>query len=112
LSVSKKALLDAGGRTDRKFRQLLYDFSVVGRHLEAARSHLASFIGLSSPQYNILMIVAQYQGAEGVSVTRVARQLHASAAFVTSEMRALVARGLVRKRASSQDRRSVLISLT
>src|SRR4029077_9983379 len=67
-TVSKSELLDEDGTSDRRFRQFLYDFSVLAAHLEFARAYLASQIDLSSPQYNIAMIIAQYQGAAGISV--------------------------------------------
>src|SRR5579884_590239 len=67
-TVSKPELLDSDRSSDRGFRQFLYDFSVLGAHLEFARAYLASQMDLSSPQYNIVMIIAQYQGSRGVSV--------------------------------------------
>ena len=112
LSISKTGLLDSGGRSDRKFRQLLYDFSVLGRHLESARAHLASHLRVSSPQYNIVMLIAQYQGANGVSVTEVAQHLHASTAFITSEVRKLEGLGLVQKQPNPSDGRGVLLRIT
>jgi hypothetical protein len=58
--VSKWELLDEDRTSDREFRQFLYDFSVLGVHLESARAYLASQIGNSSPQYNIVMILAPF----------------------------------------------------
>jgi DNA-binding MarR family transcriptional regulator len=111
-TVSKPELLDSDGRSDRGFRQLLYDFSVLGAHLEFARAYLASQLGLSSPQYNIVMIIAQYQGAMGVSVSEVAQHLHVSTAFITAEVQRLEKRGLVRKYQNPKDGRSVLLRLS
>ena len=111
-TVSKPELLDSDGKSDRGFRQLLYDFSVLGAHLEFARSYLASQLGLSSPQYNIVMIIAQYQGALGVSVTEVAQHLHVTKAFITSEAQRLERRGLVTKFENPKDGRSVLLRLS
>src|ERR1700722_14785605 len=76
LSISKPELLDDDGVSDLRFRQLLYDFSVLGSTLEVARAYLASLSGLTSPQYNIVMIIAQHQGTRGVNVTSVAQHLH------------------------------------
>ena len=84
-TTSRQELLDSDGVSDRQFRQLLYDFSTLGANLEIARAYLASLAGLSPPQYNCAMIIAYYQGAVGVSVSDVARHLHVSTAFVTSE---------------------------
>lgn len=111
-TVSKPELLDSDGRSDRGFRQLLYDFSVLGAHLEFARAYLASQLDLSSPQYNIVMIIAQYQGTMGVSVSEVAQHLHVSTAFITSEVQRLEERRLVSRRQNPKDGRSVLLRLS
>lgn len=111
-TVTKPELLDSDGRSDRGFRQLLYDFSVLGAHLEFARAYLASQLDLSPPQYNIVMIVAQYQGAMGVRVSEVAQHLHVTKAFITSEVQRLDERGLVTKYPNPNDGRSVLLRLT
>lgn len=111
-TVSKPELLDGDGSSDKTFRQFLYDFSVLGSHLEFARAYLASQLGLSSPQYNILMIIAQYQGANGVGVSDVAQHLHVSTAFVTGEGGKLEQAGLIEKRQNPKDGRGVLLRLT
>lgn len=111
-TVSKRELLDSDGRSDRGFRQLLYDFSVLGAHLEFARAYLASQLDLSPPQYNIVMIIAQYQRAMGVRASEVAQHLHVTKAFITSEVQRLDERGLVTKYSNPNDGRSVLLRLT
>jgi DNA-binding MarR family transcriptional regulator len=111
-TVSKPELLDPDGASDRRFRQFLYDFSSLASYLASARTYLAAQVGLTSPQYNIVMIIAQYQGAEGVSVGDVAQHLHVSTAFITSEMRKLEHAGLVEKRPNPNDGRSILLRLT
>ena len=111
-TVSKPELLDSDGRSDRGFRQLLYDFSVLGAHLEFARAYLASQLDLTSPQYNIVMIIAQYQGAMGVSVSEVAQHLHVSTAFITSQVQRLEEERLVSRRQNPKDGRSVLLRLS
>lgn len=111
-TVSKWELLDQNRTSDREFRQFLYDLSVLGIHLESARAYLASCLGISSPQYNILMILAQYQRAEGVNGSEVAKRLHVTTAFVTSEIIKLKRAGLVVKRKDPKDGRGVLLRLT
>jgi DNA-binding MarR family transcriptional regulator len=108
-SVSRAALLDAGGGSDRGFRQFLYDFSSLGAKLEAARGYLAGRIGLTSPQYNVVMIVAQYPDA---SVSDVAARLHVTTAAVTGETKRLERMGWVEKRTNPRDGRGVLLRLT
>src|SRR5262249_18855195 len=69
-------------------------------------------IGITGPQYHLLMTVAHLQGATGVSVGSVAHAMNVSSAFVTSETGKLSAMGLVGKRPNPQDGRGALLSLT
>ncbi|RXH57314.1 Transcriptional regulator, MarR family [Granulicella sibirica] len=77
-----------------------------------ARAHLASLLGLSSPQYNIAMILANHQHEGGIRVSDVAKRLHVSTAFITSEVGKLELAGLVSKRPNPSDGRGVLLRLT
>lgn len=112
VTVSRRVLLDDNGASDARFRQLLYDLSTLAGHLEWARAFLAARINLSSPQYNIAMIVARFQGREGVSVSEVAQRLHVSTAFVTSEAGKLEAAGVIVKRQNPRDGRGILLRLS
>jgi len=89
ISISKKELLDESGNTDKRFRQLLYDISVAGSLLEVARQHLAQKLDVTPPQYNILMVIAQYQGKNGLGLTEVADHLHVTISHVTNEVKKL-----------------------
>ena len=111
-TVSLQPLLEKGHQPDGTFRQLLYDIHVVAGLLESAREYLAGRLGVSSSQYNIIMVVAR-QGAEnGVSVSDVATRLGVTGAFVTNEVKKLVKDGFIHKKPNYNDRRSVLLSLT
>jgi len=112
LTVSRPELVDAGGRSDRSFRQLVYDLSVAGTQLEVARAYLASQLNVSSPRYNIIMVVAQYQGTKGVSVSEVARHLHVTTAHVGFEVKTLELEGWVERIVNPDDRRSTLLKIT
>src|SRR6202007_1222564 len=107
-----KYLLDEGGQTDHRFRQLLYDFSTLGASLEVVRSYLASQLGISPPQYNIAMILANHQNTGGISVSAVAKRLHVSTAFITLEAGSLEQAGLIEKRPNPKDRRGIFLRLT
>jgi DNA-binding MarR family transcriptional regulator len=114
LTVSHPPLLPRG--SDRRFRHLLADFLTVATQLELVRSHLGGRVGLTGPQYSILMAIAHLQGDRGVPagipVGRVAEQLHVSSAFVTAETGKLARRGLLQKRPNPDDGRGVLLGLT
>jgi DNA-binding MarR family transcriptional regulator len=111
-SVSLPALLDKGPVSDCTFRQFLYDISVVGAHLESARQYLAERLGVTSPQYNILMIIARSGSDGGVRVSDVADRLNVTGAFVTNEVKKLVKAQLIVKKSNPDDRRGVLLSLS
>ena len=109
-TVSRPALLERG--SDSRFRQLVYDLLTISVRMETVRTHLAWRIGISGPQYSVLVAIAQFQGADGVSVGKVAEVLHVSGAFITAETRELDRLGLVMKAINPRDRRGVLLRLT
>jgi len=109
-TVSRKALLEAG--SDRRFRQLVYDLLTISVRMETVRTHLARRIGITGPQYSVLVAIAQFGGCDGVSISKVAEVLHVSAAFITAETGQLERRGLLIKSVNPRDRRGVLLRLT
>jgi DNA-binding MarR family transcriptional regulator len=58
------------------------------------------------------MIIAQYQGSTGVSVSGVAKHLHMSTAFVTSLTGKLEQAELIEKHRNPNDGRGILLLLT
>jgi MarR family transcriptional regulator, organic hydroperoxide resistance regulator len=110
LTVSRPALLEHG--SDGCFRQLVYDLLTISVRMEAIREHLAERIGISGPQYSVLVAIAQFQADTGVSVSKVAQVLHVSSAFITTETGRLERLDLVVKAINPHDRRGVLLRLT
>jgi len=98
--------------SDRQFRRLVRDLLTVTGRLELARDYFGRRINLTGPQYNLLMTVAELQGAAGVSVGSVAQAMHVSSSFVTAETGKLSAAGLLRKQTNPSDRRGALLKLT
>lgn len=109
LSASRPALLS--GKSDHSFRELLYNFFTISNRLEEVRRHLGSRIGLSGPQYNLMMAVAELQGSAGVSVGRVAEYLHVSGTFVTAETEKLARKGYINKHHDPDDLRVSLLAV-
>jgi len=103
LSVTRSALLS--GKSDHSFRELLYNFFTISNRLEQVRRYLGSRIGLSGPQYNLMMAVAELQDSIGVSVGQVAGYLHVSGTFVTTEAEKLARKGYINKRHDPKDMR-------
>lgn len=108
-TVSRPALLRGG--SDRRFRTLVHDLLTIAARMELVREHLGRRIGLTGPQYSLLVAVAHLQGLRGVSVNAVAAALHVSSAFVASETGKLAGRRLIHKRTNPHDRRGVLLGL-
>jgi DNA-binding MarR family transcriptional regulator len=109
-TVSRPALLE--GNSDERFRRLVYDLLTIASRMALVREHLGERMGISAPQYSLLMAVGQFQGRRGVGVTAVAKVLHVSSAFVATETGKLAQAGLLIKRADPSDRRAVLLVLT
>jgi DNA-binding MarR family transcriptional regulator len=109
-TVSRPALLEKG--SDDRFRRLVYDLLTIASRMTAVREHLGDRMGISAPQYSLLMAVGQFQGEHGVGVTAVAKVMHVSSAFVATESGKLAQAGLLAKRANPKDGRAVLLSLT
>jgi len=109
-TVSRSPLLEKD--SDKRFRQLVYDLLTIAARMNVVREHLACGMGLSGPQYSVLMAIARFQGSDGVSVGVVACTLHVSSAFIATETGKLAQAGLVSKRPNPKDRRGVLLTLT
>ena len=110
LTVTRRALLVKG--SDVEFRRLIYRLLLVEDRLAQVRAFLGRRIGLTGPQYTLLITVAYLQCATGIAVRSLARNLRVSSAFITSESRRLVERGLLAKRSNPHDSRSTLLSVT
>lgn len=109
-TVSRASLLENG--SDDRFRQLVYDLLTVSVRMEAVREHLARRLGVSGPQYSILMAITRLQGPHGVRVGAIAKALHVTSAFIATETGRLARLGLVSKNPNPNDRRGVLLAVT
>jgi len=101
----------ASGESGHSLRKLVYDFFTVSARMEEVRRHLGKRVGLTGPQYSLIMAVAELQGRDGVSVGRVAGYLHVTGTFVTTESGKLFKKGFLEKRPDVQDRRLSLLSI-
>lgn len=111
-TVSRPDFLDPDGG-DGTFRAMVYDLLAVGARMQDVRDRLAAEMGVSGPQYAILMAVFHLQEeVGGAGVRAVARRLHVSGPFVTAQANHLVAAGLVEKRRNPKDGRGVWLCLS
>ena len=110
LTVTRRALLKGG--SDVEFRRLIYRLLLVEERLRRARDYLGRLAGLTGPQYTMLITIAYLQGATGITVQSLARNLRVTSAFITTESRRLIERGLLAKRINPHDSRSTLLSVS
>lgn len=110
-TTARPALMADG--TGERFRRLVSDLFTIGARMDAVRGRFAELVGVTPPQYTILVTVAQMEGARGGAPVRaVADHMHVSGAFVTAETGKLAKKGLLAKRPNPSDGRSVLVTLT
>jgi DNA-binding MarR family transcriptional regulator len=110
LTADARSLLVDG--SDGRLRQLVYDLFIVSVRMQQLRNALAHQMGVTGPQYSILMAVGELQGDTGVTVGAVAQRMHVTGAHATIEVGKLVKRGLLSKTTNPNDGRSVLLRLT
>jgi DNA-binding MarR family transcriptional regulator len=91
---------------------LTWEIASIGIYLQEIRAFWAKEIGVSGPQWMILMAVSDLDKGEGASVKTVAGRLHVDPSFVTTNSKLLEKRGLLRRRVSKEDARVVEMSLT
>src|SRR3954462_3816107 len=108
-TVSRAPLLKGG--SDQRFRVLVADLFTISARMEMVRAHLGRRMGISGPQYSIVVAVAHLQGHNGISVGALAQALHVSSAFIATEAGKLARRRLLLKRTNPLDRRGVLLSV-
>ena len=107
LTVDLPALLVGGD--DRAFRDVVESALSAAQLLGVVREALAASIGITPPQYSVLITVAHMQ--EVPTIGAIARHLGVSQPFVTSEVGKLVQLGLLRKLPDPRDRRGVRVAI-
>jgi DNA-binding MarR family transcriptional regulator len=93
-------------------RRFAWVINSVGVHLEELRYFWAKALGISGPQWMILMALADLDDKDGVPVNVVSKKLHVDPSFVTTQSKLLEKKGFLRRKPSTQDARIVLMSLT
>lgn len=107
LSTSLKSFLVNG--QDHDFRKMIYGLLQVSSMMLKSREYYGAYIGVSAPQYSMIVAIAEAGEATVRDLTKI---LHVSSPFVTAEINKLIAAGFVRKRPNTKDRRSIVLSLT
>ena len=95
--------------TIRRFTWVIASINV---HLEELRYFWAKTLGISGPQWMILMALADLDEKDGVPVNAVSKKLHVDSSFVTTQSKLLEKKGFLRRKTSAEDAWIVLMSLT
>jgi MarR family transcriptional regulator, organic hydroperoxide resistance regulator len=93
-------------------RRFTWEIASISMHLEEIRYFWAKTLGISGPQWMILMALADLDKADGVPVNVVSKMLHVDPSFVTTQSKLLEKNGFLRRKPSASDARVVQMSLT
>lgn len=105
---------EGGSRAGRPeiIREFIWDIVSISARFEEIQYMLAQILGISAPQWMILMAINDLDRGNGVSVRVVSAKLHVDPSFVTTQSKSLEKHGFVRRITSTEDARVVLMSLT
>jgi DNA-binding MarR family transcriptional regulator len=84
----------------------------VAVFLDEIRQFRAKSLGISGPQFALLMAVMDLEQGDGVSIRHVAKAVHVDPSFITTQSKLLEKKGLVRRQIDSHDARVVKLSLS
>jgi DNA-binding MarR family transcriptional regulator len=93
-------------------RRFTWEIASINVHLQELRYFWAKALGISGPQWMILMALADLDKGEGVPVKVVSKMLHVDSSFVTTQSKMLEKKGFMRRKTSQGDARIVQMSLT
>src|SRR5215216_2855534 len=101
-----------GGKNQDVARRLAWEIAAINVHLQEIRYFWAQALGISGPQWMILMALADLDQGNGVPVKVVSKMLHVDPSFVTTQSKMLEKKGFMRRKTSEDDARIVQMSLT
>lgn len=93
-------------------RRFTWVIASINVHLEELRYFWAKTLGISGPQWMILMALADMDQDDGVPVNVVSKKLHVDSSFITTQSKLLEKKGFLRRKTSTEDARIVQMSLT
>jgi len=111
-SGSAKGAGAGPARNQDLVRRFIWEIASINVHLEELRQFWARALGISGPQWMILMALADLDKDDGVPVNVVSKMLHVDPSFVTTQSKLLEQGGFLRRKTSASDARVVQMSLT
>src|SRR5215475_10897602 len=108
----RRRLAKTAGKNQDTIRRFTWVIASINVHLEELRYFWAKALGISGPQWMILMALADIDQDDGVPVNAVSKKLHVDSSFITTQSKLLEKKGFLRRKTSAEDARIVLMSLT
>ena len=102
----------AASKNQDVIRRFTWVIASMNVHLEELRYFWAKTLGISGPQWMILMALVDLDRDDGVPVNAVSKKLHVDSSFVTTQSKRLEKKGFLRRKTSTEDARIVQMSLT
>src|SRR5215813_907936 len=100
---SAKGAGSHSARNQDVIRRFIWEIAAISVHLEELRYFWAKTLGISGPQWMILMALADLDHDDGVPVNAVSKKLHVDSSFVTTQSKLLEKKGFLRRKTSSED---------
>lgn len=97
---------------DRAVADFIWNIVEISSQLEEIHKSWGQMLGLTEPQWLILMAIDELDEGRGVSGIAVANKLRIHPAFVTNQTKKLEQMGLLTRVTSPEDARFLQISLT
>jgi DNA-binding MarR family transcriptional regulator len=105
--------MDESAKKDQEaVRRFSWEIASISAHLEELRQFWAKTLGISGPQWLIVVALADHDQGDGVAVNVVSKLLHVDPSFVTTQSKLLEKKGFVRRKTAAEDARIVKMSLT
>jgi DNA-binding MarR family transcriptional regulator len=92
--------------------RLVWAVNSMNAYLDEIRYFWAQALGITGPQFLIVIALADLDKGEGTPLNAVANRLQVNSSFVTTQSKVLEKRGFLRRKSSASDARVVLLSLT
>ncbi len=112
VDLSCGSYLKGTSEDDNTSHRMVWDISAISVYTMRIAELLGKRIGISGPQWMILMAIEELGEGSGLSVKAVAAILHVDSSFVSVQSKELERRGLVWRSRCTTDRRIMLLSLT
>lgn len=97
---------------EKALSDAIWNLIEVHAQIEDANASLAKMLGISDPQWMVLMAIIELDKGQGVAGVDIVKKLRIHPAFVTSQTKALEQGGFISRSSMPNDARFVFMSLT